>query len=105
MRHLTLVLQALGHSQFKNQPTVEEVVRHLNAFIDELCREGRGTDVVWVLRRISAKPDMGVGFCRDVLMALAQIASLRDLEDEVRAYRERFGEDEFLTAFVHRISG
>jgi hypothetical protein len=102
---LTLVLEALGHSHFPSQPTVEEVVRNLNGFIDDLYRDGRAADAVKVLRRISAKPDMGAAFCRDILKALAKMASPLDLADEVRSYRERYGEDEFLTAFERQLLG
>ena len=105
LRLLTLIIEALGHSHFPSQPTVEEVARNLNGFIDDLCRNDRAADAVKVLRGINAKPDMGAAFCRDILKALAIIASPHDLAEEVRGYRERYGEDEFLKTFVRQLSG
>ena len=61
LRLLTLIIEALGHSHFPSQPTVEEVARNLNGFIDDLCRNDRAADAVKVLRGITAKPDMGGG--------------------------------------------
>jgi hypothetical protein len=84
---------------------VEEVARNLNGFIDDLCRDGWAADIVTVLCGTNAKPDVGAAFCRDILKALATISSPPDLEEEVHSYRERYGEDEFLTTFVRQLSG
>ena len=81
------------------------MARKLSGFIDDLCCDGWAADVVYVLCGINAKPDVGAAFCQDTLKALATIFSPPDLEEEMPSYRERYGEDDFLTTFVGQLSG
>ncbi len=73
-----------------------QIFPRVTQFMNDSLKRGTISDAVAVLRRIASKPILSVKFRRFALIFIATHGTSTDIADEIAAYRERFGDDDFV---------